>query len=170
MVVEISNIKIPQNFVKTPPRQSNFNKHYKYFKKNKRFKGKVIVNQWNQLKDGYITYLIALQENIKELTCEKSYDIRFNKKETRQKLLEKSNNRCSICGCYIQNINEYDVATYMTIDHIIPKSKGGAIYDINNMQATCIACNGKKADKVLVNRKAMWGNYHSKKPKYNKER
>ena len=35
----------------------------------------------------------------------------------------------------------------MTIDHILPKSKGGT-NDIENLQPMCNACNAKKADKI----------------------
>ena len=35
----------------------------------------------------------------------------------------------------------------MTIDHIIPKSKGGN-NDINNLQPMCNTCNTKKADTI----------------------
>jgi 5-methylcytosine-specific restriction endonuclease McrA len=34
----------------------------------------------------------------------------------------------------------------MTIDHIIPKSKGGT-NDLENLQPMCNSCNAKKADK-----------------------
>lgn len=36
----------------------------------------------------------------------------------------------------------------MTIDHILPKSKGGTD-DYNNLTISCIACNKEKKDKVI---------------------
>jgi 5-methylcytosine-specific restriction endonuclease McrA len=36
-----------------------------------------------------------------------------------------------------------------TIDHIVPISKGGAIYDYENLCVSCSKCNGKKGDKDL---------------------
>lgn len=35
----------------------------------------------------------------------------------------------------------------MTIDHILPKSKGGK-NDLDNLQPMCSSCNSKKADKT----------------------
>lgn len=35
-----------------------------------------------------------------------------------------------------------------TIDHVIPISKGGDMYDINNLVVACYNCNNKKADKI----------------------
>jgi 5-methylcytosine-specific restriction endonuclease McrA len=37
-----------------------------------------------------------------------------------------------------------------TIDHVIPISKGGKIYDVNNCVVSCKKCNNKKADKILT--------------------
>ena len=37
----------------------------------------------------------------------------------------------------------------MTIDHIHPKSKGGAVLDMNNLQIMCTKCNSNKSDKIV---------------------
>ncbi len=36
----------------------------------------------------------------------------------------------------------------MTVDHIIPKSKGGSKLNLSNMQVMCSRCNTKKGDKI----------------------
>jgi 5-methylcytosine-specific restriction endonuclease McrA len=36
-----------------------------------------------------------------------------------------------------------------TIDHIVPISKGGAVFDINNITPCCGTCNSKKSNKSL---------------------
>lgn len=36
---------------------------------------------------------------------------------------------------------------HLTIDHIQPVSKGGAMRDINNMTLACAGCNREKADR-----------------------
>ncbi len=36
-----------------------------------------------------------------------------------------------------------------TLDHVIPRSKGGGEYDEDNLVVACYSCNNKKADKIL---------------------
>jgi hypothetical protein len=67
------------------------------------------------------------------------------------------NNSCSKEGIYLikakNNAGGFHIDLYtenfemMTIDHIIPKSKGGN-NDINNLQPMCNTCNTKKADTI----------------------
>lgn len=38
----------------------------------------------------------------------------------------------------------------MTVDHIIPRSKGGKDF-ITNKQPMCTNCNSKKSDKIIIN-------------------
>lgn len=40
----------------------------------------------------------------------------------------------------------YDLRYCMTIDHIQPRSKGGAMRDIQNMALSCRECNEKKGN------------------------
>ncbi|MCI8378638.1 MAG: HNH endonuclease [Lachnospiraceae bacterium] len=54
----------------------------------------------------------------------------------KQAIHRKQNKRCAYCGQH-RNIK------YMTVDHIIPLSKGGTD-DINNLQCTCKLCNRLK--------------------------
>jgi len=35
-----------------------------------------------------------------------------------------------------------------TVDHVLPRSKGGAEYDKSNLVVACYPCNQQKADKV----------------------
>ena len=53
---------------------------------------------------------------------------------------QKYNGKCALCGRYLK----YD-ASCMTLDHIIPLSKGGT-NDIENLQLSCKRCNLLKSD------------------------
>lgn len=67
----------------------------------------------------------------------------FTKLEWEQ-LKSKSEHKCQICGLR-EPFNQY--RKYLTIDHIIPISKGGENY-ISNIQPLCFNCNSVKKDKV----------------------
>lgn len=55
-------------------------------------------------------------------------------------VVSNQNNKCAICGV------EFGEATPPTIDHIISLKRGGVLSP-KNVQALCISCNCKKADR-----------------------
>jgi len=54
---------------------------------------------------------------------------------------------CKYCGKTNLKINTTNTNELATIDHIRPRSKGGAEYDYDNLCVCCYNCNQKKADK-----------------------
>lgn len=62
------------------------------------------------------------------------------KKKKKYLVFEKDNYTCCFCGSKLQ----------LTIDHIVPKSKGGT-NAIENLQTLCNSCNNKKGDTLLIN-------------------
>jgi len=65
---------------------------------------------------------------------------------SRKNILRRDNHRCQFCG----------VSSNLTIDHIIPKSRGGED-SWENLITACIKCNNKKGNKTLdeVNMKLL---------------
>lgn len=63
---------------------------------------------------------------------------RLRVRVNRQRILKRDNHSCVYCG------NKKD----LTIDHLIPKSKGGK-NTWDNLVTCCISCNSKKGDKML---------------------
>lgn len=61
---------------------------------------------------------------------------------TKKNILKRDNNECQYCG------NKLGPGKESTIDHIVPKSKGGK-HEWTNVVASCIRCNSKKSDKPL---------------------
>ena len=56
----------------------------------------------------------------------------------RREILARDSNTCYICG-------SPDAGS---VDHIFPRSKGGALYDPENLAAICNRCNSRKSDKI----------------------
>jgi 5-methylcytosine-specific restriction endonuclease McrA len=58
-------------------------------------------------------------------------------KELRWLVWERDNFTCRHCGA----------RQFLSVDHIIPESKGGTL-DIGNLQTLCCACNSRKGAKI----------------------
>ncbi|BAY83208.1 HNH endonuclease [Calothrix parasitica NIES-267] len=58
----------------------------------------------------------------------------------RKYVFERNKYQCQNCG------KRYE-ETSLTIDHIIPLSRGGS-NDISNLQTLCFSCNCKKSDNI----------------------
>jgi 5-methylcytosine-specific restriction endonuclease McrA len=66
----------------------------------------------------------------------------------------KHNYICTSCGvkCIHPNKDSYNQSNAATLDHIIPKSKGGS-HTYDNVTLLCRSCNTKKSDKILLDYK-----------------
>ena len=71
---------------------------------------------------------------LKDFTLSSKHKIKC----TRKNVLLRDQNTCQYCG---------DTYRCMTIDHVIPKSKGGK-FDWNNLVTSCEKCNQKKGDRT----------------------
>lgn len=58
---------------------------------------------------------------------------------TRKNIFDRDNNTCQYCG---------SISSDLTIDHIIPKQRGG-VDNWENLVACCKLCNGKKSNHLL---------------------
>ena len=68
--------------------------------------------------------------------------VRFNQKRiplSRKNILKRDSNICQYCN---------SKSNFMTIDHILPKDKGGRD-SWENLVAACVPCNTKKGNKLL---------------------
>lgn len=61
---------------------------------------------------------------------------------------------CTSCGvkCIHPNKDNYNQSNAATLDHIIPKSKGGS-HTYDNVTLLCRSCNTMKSDKILLDYK-----------------
>jgi hypothetical protein len=59
---------------------------------------------------------------------------------TRKNIMRRDNNCCQYCGCQLNG----EIAT---IDHVLPRSRGGK-HRWENVVACCLKCNRKKGDRT----------------------
>lgn len=69
-------------------------------------------------------------------------------KRNKQKILA-TQSVCAICGKSVDKSLSFPHPLSPCIDHIIPIAKGGHPADIDNLQLAHLACNNKKADKIV---------------------
>lgn len=65
--MKVSNIKIKPSFSRTNPSLEKLNVCRKYFKDNGKLDSKIVVNQKNYLIDGYIRYLVLIENDVDEI-------------------------------------------------------------------------------------------------------
>jgi 5-methylcytosine-specific restriction endonuclease McrA len=70
---------------------------------------------------------------------------------SRNIVYRKHNYICTSCGvkCLHPNKENYNQSNAATLDHIIPKSKGGS-HTYDNVTLLCRSCNTIKSDKILT--------------------
>ena len=61
-------------------------------------------------------------------------------KEVRNYVFQRDKFQCQSCG-------KISAQTKLSIDHIIPLSRGGT-NDISNLQTLCLTCNKRKTNKI----------------------
>lgn len=66
-------------------------------------------------------------------------------KTNKDKVLRKTGGLCMYCGCFLTNKKNPGIKKKMTIEHMIPKSKGGLSL-LKNLFPSCIDCNRYKGD------------------------
>ncbi len=90
--------------------------------------------------------------------------------QNRIKVWERDSFKCKYCGLDMLELykkwrnGEIDrvQGALITIDHVIPRSKGGG-WEIDNLVTACIICNNEKADTVFGLQKkldildSLWG-------------
>ncbi len=85
---------------------------------------------------GYTLKAWSVNENTNQWSKSQHHSISA---ETRNKVLDRDGHRCVNCGS----------TNYLSIDHIVPRSRGGDDSE-SNLQTLCNICNSKKGNKLVV--------------------
>ena len=67
--ININDIKIPEDFEKTPPRKAKMDRKRKYYKEHGQFDKPIVLKQNLELTDGFCAYLIAKEQNLTYVEC-----------------------------------------------------------------------------------------------------
>jgi len=143
MKIKLSQIKVPYNYKRTPPKKHKIEKHEQYFLANHHFKKPIVITENRTLIDGYIDYLLACKYEMRKVDVVSHRELKaFN-----DLLHKKSGYLIVTNGSHYINFTEYgkitktnnieEVQTYSDIDKLIEmlcwKTTQGAgyyIYDI----------------------------------------
>ena len=70
----------------------------------------------------------------------------------RRRVLEHYPPVCHLCGKAIDLTLPGTVPQGPTVDHVVPRSKGGRVFDLNNCRPAHKSCNSGKKDRVAPRR------------------
>ena len=94
-----------------------------------------IENYSESIHSAYLTLRLPSVIRLREYTRIKKKDIVLSRKN----ILKRDNHTCQYCSI---------TSVPMTLDHIIPRNKGGGD-SWENLVAACVSCNTKKGNKIL---------------------
>lgn len=96
--------------------------------------------------------LVYLTKKYLEETKEQRYNpwkyLKVRDRYMRKKAKENGKLTCIYCGKDHLDAFTKDLNFLATVDHVIPVSKGGRIYDESNFVVSCYQCNQKKGNRV----------------------
>jgi 5-methylcytosine-specific restriction endonuclease McrA len=96
-------------------------------------KAEIIKSDENPIVAGYKTYIRPLVIRLLKYINHFTRTLRPN----RNRIYKRDGNECVYCGS----------SKNLTLDHVIPKSRGGT-NDWTNLVTSCLKCNLKKADRT----------------------
>lgn len=154
VMMNVGEIRVPN--VYTPPRKSKINSHMLYYMEHGAFKSSIVVTQKGLQVDGYCNYIVAVVCGISLIQCEintkhirnhidKKNGVIKNRSHKRKILYERQSGKCAICGIQLQIDDFTSIEDYLTLDHILPVSRGGS-NGMKNLQGLCRRCNYQKQD------------------------
>lgn len=155
VMMNVDEIRIPTIYTHTPPRKEKIDNSMLYYMEHGALKSNIVVTQKGLLIDGYCSYIVAVVCGISSVQCEINTKFisrrvdgknrKVNNAQHKRKILyHRQNGKCAVCGMQLQ-IDDCTSEDYLTLDHILPVSKGGC-NGLMNLQGLCRHCNYQKQD------------------------
>ena len=156
--IKLSKIKTNSKRFTTPPSEKKMAKRRAEYAIDHEIHLVVRAKSF-ELIEGYTYYTLAKELGLDTVECtfvneeEKYWE---NNRTAADFALKKSiyknaNNRCYICGKKVKhNVDSKTNLDAATIDHVLPKAKGGKS-NVKNLKCCCLLCNRLKADNLLTN-------------------
>ena len=155
-MMKLDQIQIPDFYKKTPPRKEKLDDRMTYYLENGTLSSNIVITQRGLLIDGYCNYMVAVMCGVSVVQCRintKRLNDRMGGKKRkinnpmhkRKVIYKNQGGKCAFCGKELQ-VNDYTSQNnYLTLDHILPVSRGGS-NGLKNLQGLCRQCNCKKQD------------------------
>lgn len=139
--IDIKDVKVSSKYLLSLPSQAKLDKKKKLIQTGNELSITVSLN--NYILDGYIALLAYEELGITQIPCIVDEDVTIDGEDftisqsLKLQIYEEAGGKCYICG-------RKDYRGNMTIDHFVPKSKGGT--DVkSNLRCCCKVCNKLKA-------------------------
>lgn len=71
----------------------------------------------------------------------------LTKRNARNLVFERDGWRCSYCGRDFSGLRRKTRLRLLTLDHVVPRSRGGSD-NAENLVASCVKCNGEKRNRT----------------------
>lgn len=95
--------------------------------------------------------LLLLKKHLLRFVAYYGYQgwLRFRWETLNKWLKERGNLNCYYCnkGPLVIDTDNHNPMV-ATLDHVVPRSKGGSEYDVKNLVVSCYSCNQKKKDNI----------------------
>lgn len=160
--ININDIKLTYNkYLLYPPSEKKMNKRRKEYRKSHKLE--IVVREKSlELLEGFTYYTLARELGLKNVKCtyiEKdelflSGNTSDDEEKIKASIYKKAGYTCYICGDKVHRDTGRNNINLATIDHFLPKAKGGHSNE-SNLRCCCRFCNALKAntlyDEELVN-------------------
>ena len=160
--INLDEIKLVYDkFLLYPPSEKKMKKRRKEYKKNHRLD--IVVREGTfELLDGFTYYTLAKELGLSSVKCtyveKDEIFLSGNVKDEdkiKSEIYKRNNYTCYICGDKVNKYTGHNNINFATIDHFLPKARGGYSNE-DNLKCCCRFCNALKANTLYNKNLAIY--------------